>query len=74
MDQREARREIKLNAHQIKGSKGRTVILGTLVRKKIDGYLKTQTAWRGDSPLIASQRQWAGVFDCKPVYAVQGDL
>ena len=32
----EARREIKLGAHQTKGSKGRTVILSTRVRKEIE--------------------------------------
>ena len=32
----DARREIKLGAHQTKGSKGRTVILSTRVRKEIE--------------------------------------
>src|SRR5665811_872940 len=45
-EKREARREIKLGAHQTKGSKGRTVILANRVRKEIDAYLKTSaTAW-----------------------------
>jgi integrase/recombinase XerD len=52
----DARREIKLGAHQTKGSKGRTVILSDRVRKEIDGYLKTRSTWRDDAPLIASQR------------------
>ena len=34
------RREIKLGAHQTKGSKGRTVVLATRVRKEIEAYLK----------------------------------
>jgi integrase/recombinase XerD len=50
------RREIKLGAHQTKGSKGRTVILATRVRKEIEAYLKKRSARRDDSPLIASQR------------------
>jgi integrase/recombinase XerD len=55
-DKREVRREIKLGAHQTKGNKGRTVILATRVRKEIGGCLKTRSTCRGDSPLIASQR------------------
>ena len=55
-DGRDARREIKLGAHQTKGSKGRTVILATRVRKEIEAYLKTRSSWRNDNPLIASQR------------------
>ncbi|MFY9952547.1 tyrosine-type recombinase/integrase [Bradyrhizobium sp.] len=50
------RREIKLDAHQTKGSKGRTVVLATRVRKEIEAYLKARSVWRHDSPLIASQR------------------
>ena len=50
------RREVKLGAHQTKGSKGRTVVLGNRVRKEIEAYLKTRLNWRNDSPLIASQR------------------
>ena len=50
------RREIKLGAHQTKGSKGRTVVLATRVRKEIEAYLKTRSSWRNDNPLIASQR------------------
>ena len=52
----DVRREIKLGAHQTKGSKGRTVVLANRVRKEIEGYLKTRSNWRNDSPLIASQR------------------
>jgi hypothetical protein len=33
------RREIKLDAHQTKGSKGRTVVLANRVRKEIEGYM-----------------------------------
>jgi integrase/recombinase XerD len=50
------RREIKLGAHQTKGSNGRTVVLANRVRKEIEAYLKTTSARRNDSPLIASQR------------------
>ena len=52
----DVRREIKLGAHQTKGSKGRTVILSDRVRKEINGFLRTRTTWRDDAPLIASQR------------------
>jgi integrase/recombinase XerD len=52
----EVRREIKLGAHQTKGSKGRTVILSRRVRSEIGTYAKTQVFWRDDAALIASQR------------------
>jgi len=52
----EARREIKLGAHQTKGSKGRTVVLSNRVRSEIDAQLKCRTSHRLDAPLIASQR------------------
>ena len=52
----EVRREIKLDAHQTKGSKGRTVILSERVRKEIGSFLKSQPSRHGDAPLIASQR------------------
>jgi integrase/recombinase XerD len=52
----EARREIKLGAHQTKGNKGRTVILSIRVRKEIEGYLKRQQIHHADGPLISSQR------------------
>jgi integrase/recombinase XerD len=52
----EARREIKLGAHQTKGSKGRTVVLSNRVRSEIEAHLKTRPSPRHDAPLIASQR------------------
>ena len=52
----EVRREIKLGAHQTKGSKGRTVILSRRVRSEIGTYAKTRPIWRDDASLIASQR------------------
>ena len=61
------RREIKLGAHQTKGSKGRTVVLANRVRKEIQDYLITRSNWRNDSPLIASQRNGRVVFDGKLV-------
>jgi integrase/recombinase XerD len=51
-----ARREIKLGAHQTKGSKGRTVVLSDRVRSEIDAHLKARTIHHHDAPLIASQR------------------
>jgi integrase/recombinase XerD len=54
--QGEARREIKLTAHQTKGSKGRTVVLSERVRRELGGHLKNRLHYRGDAPLIASQR------------------
>ncbi len=50
------RREIKLGAHQTKGSKGRTVVLSERVRREIDAYFKSQPTRHADHPLIASQR------------------
>jgi integrase/recombinase XerD len=52
----EVRREIKLGAHQTKGSKGRTVTLSIRVRSEIAAYAKTRPIWRDDSSLIGSQR------------------
>jgi integrase/recombinase XerD len=51
-----ARREIKLAAHQTKGSKGRTVVLSHRVRGKIDAHLKNRMVHHHEAPLIASQR------------------
>jgi integrase/recombinase XerD len=52
----ESRREIKLGAHQTKGSKGRTVILSTRVRKEIEAFAKQRPLRNLDAPLIHSQR------------------
>ena len=52
----EVRRQIKLGAHQTKGSKGRTVILSERVRREIGSFLKTQSVRHAEAPLIASQR------------------
>jgi integrase/recombinase XerD len=52
----EVRSEIKLRAHQTKGSKGRTVILSGRVRREMGAYLKSQPERQFDSPLIFSQR------------------
>ena len=50
------RREIKLGAHQTKGSKGRTVMLSTRVRREIETFLMARPRTHPDNPLIASQR------------------
>ena len=52
----EARPEIKLDAHQTKGTKGRTVVLSTRIRREIAAYLKSQPERHLDTPLIISQR------------------
>jgi integrase/recombinase XerD len=52
----EVRPEIKLGAHQTKGSKGRTVILSTRIRREMGAYLKSQPIRHSDGPLIYSQR------------------
>ena len=52
----DVRREIKLHAHQTKGSKGRTVILSERVRRELHSFLKTQPKRDHGAPLIASQR------------------
>ena len=52
----EVRREIKLGAHQTKGSKGRTVILSSRVRKELEAFVKQRPMHRLDAPLIQSQR------------------
>src|SRR5262249_49837590 len=48
----EVRSEIKLGAHQTKGSRGRTVILSTRIRREIGAYLKSQPKCHLDGPLI----------------------
>ena len=52
----EVRREIKLGAHQTKGSKGRTVVLSSRVRSEIRAYAKVRVIGRENGALIASQR------------------
>jgi integrase/recombinase XerD len=52
----DARREIKLGAHQTKGSKGRIVVLSERVRREIATLLKNKPLRDPRSPLIASQR------------------
>ena len=52
----EVRQEIKLGAHQTKGSRGRTVVLSGRVREEIETYLKGRPSLRSDRPLMASQR------------------
>lgn len=52
----EGRREIKLGAHQTKGSNGRTVILSLRVRKEIEAFVKQRPLDSHDLPLIRSQR------------------
>ena len=52
----DARREIKLRAHQTKGSKGRTVILSERVRRELGSFLKNKTNRDQVEPLVASQR------------------
>ena len=54
--QGDIRREVKLAAHQTKGSKGRTVILSDRVRREIGVHLKNRMLCHVDAPLIASQR------------------
>ena len=54
--QGDIRREIKLAAHQTKGSKGRTVVLSDRVQREIAVHLKNRTCCRDDAPMIASQR------------------
>lgn len=49
-------REIKLGAHQTKGSKGSTVVLSTSVRSEIDSYGKAGRLGRAEGALVASQR------------------
>jgi integrase/recombinase XerD len=52
------RREIKLGAHQTKGSKGRTVVLSARVREEIGVFLKLGARRFYSEPLIASQRNF----------------
>jgi integrase/recombinase XerD len=57
--QNEVRREIKLDPHQTKGSRGRTVVLSARVRGEIGEYLKVLRVQRFDTPVISSQRKGA---------------
>src|SRR5258705_7495949 len=49
-----SRREIKLGAHQTKGSNGRTVVLSSRAREEIASLVKLSTRKPDDRPLIAS--------------------
>jgi integrase/recombinase XerD len=51
-----ARREIKLCAHQTKGSRARTVVLSNRVRDEISSFMKLRARRIDDGPLVASQR------------------
>ena len=48
----DVRREIKLGAHQTKGSKGRTVVLSERVRREIDAYVETQPVRHHEAALM----------------------
>jgi integrase/recombinase XerD len=50
------RREIKLAAHQTKGSRGRTVILSGRAQRELSVYAVSCRHRGNDAPLIASQR------------------
>jgi integrase/recombinase XerD len=52
----DAHREIKLGAHQTKGSKGCTVVVSERVRKELALFLRKQRKQNQVAPLIASQR------------------
>jgi integrase/recombinase XerD len=52
----EIRAEIKLGAHQTKGTKGRTVIVSGRIRREMAAYLETRKSWSAESPLVVSQR------------------
>ncbi len=56
----DVRSEIKLGAHQTKGSKGRTVILSRHIRAKIGAYRDSLPSPYLDGPLIFSQRSRRG--------------
>ena len=68
----DVRREIKLSAHQTKGSKGRTVILSERVRKEIDSFLKNQTKRDHGAPLMASAT--TVLSQMSRCLSIQGDL
>jgi len=52
----QVRREIKLGAHQTKGSKGRVVVLSSRVQHEISEYLRARPFCDHNAPLVASQR------------------
>ncbi len=52
----EPRREVKLSAHQTKGSKGRTVVLSSRVRSEVAAYLKQRWITDPNAALIQSPR------------------
>jgi integrase/recombinase XerD len=51
------RREIKLGAHQTKGSKGRTVVLSGRAQRALHAHAVSRLHRGIDGPLIASQRR-----------------
>jgi integrase/recombinase XerD len=72
------RHEIKLRAHQVKGSKSRTVVLSHRVQGKIDTHLKGRSRLQHDRPLIASRRNGRAFSNVslpmlfKPIYELAG--
>jgi integrase/recombinase XerD len=70
----EVRSEIKLGAHQTKGSKGRTVILSGRIRREMAAYLATRNTWCSDSPLVFSQRNRRAFSAPDAFDALQGNL
>jgi integrase/recombinase XerD len=72
--QNEVRREIKLDPHQTKGSRGRTVVLSARVRGEIGEYLKVLRVQRFDTPVISSQRKGSRILQRNSFDAVQGNI
>ena len=68
------RREIKLDAHQTKGSKGRTVILSERVRKEIGSFLKTQPKRDHDRAADRIAAQWSPFYQRHTLNVVQRNL
>lgn len=52
----DVRREIKLSAHQTKGSRGRAVVLSKRVQLELRSYLLERQASAATAPLLPSQR------------------
>jgi hypothetical protein len=70
----EVRSEIKLGAHQTKGTKGRTVILSGRVRREIGAYSKSQSLRHLEASLNFFPAESPIFFQLDAFHAVQGNL
>ena len=70
----EVRREIKLDPHQTKGSRGRTVVLSSRVGTEIAVYVKTRRIQRHEDSANCISTQRSRILQRNSFDAVQGNI